>query len=123
MMADANQPSEVMVAAADIDPSLGSLANAQVSLAGPDRIYVSNIMYDGQTYSALLRYTGGTSATVEAVYGPMGKLIPDAVGLSQTGLTFVAPDSVEVSNVEVGGVGYTGTLQYVGNGQVQAPVR
>ena len=119
MMADANQPSEVMVAAADIDPSLGSLANAQVSLAGPDRIYVSNIMYDGQTYSALLRYTGGTSATVEAVYGPMGKLIPDAVGLSQTGLTFVAPDSVEVSNVEVGGVGYTGTLQYVGNGQVQ----
>ena len=119
MMADADQPSEVMVAAADIDPSLGSLANAQVSLAGPDRIYVSNIMYDGQTYSALLRYTGGTSATVEAVYGPMGKLIPDAVGLSQTGLTFVAPDSVEVSNVEVGGVGYTGTLQYVGNGQVQ----
>ena len=119
MMADANQPSEVMVAAADIDPSLGSLANAQVSLAGPDRIYVSNIMYDGQTYSALLRYTGGTSATVEAVYGPMGKLIPDAVGLSQTGLTFVAPDSVEVSNVEVGGVGYTGTLQYVGNGQAQ----
>ena len=43
--------------------------------AGPDSIYVSNIMYGGQPYSALLKYTGGTTATVEAVYGPM---LPDS---------------------------------------------
>ena len=119
MMAAAHQPSEVMVSAAMLDPSMASLDNAQVSLAGPDSIYVSSIMYDGQSYSALLKYSGGTTATVEAVYGPMGKLIPDSVGLSQTGLTFMAPDSLDVSNVQVGGMGYSGTLQYAGGNQLQ----
>ena len=119
MMADAYQPSAVMVSAEMLDPSMANLDHVQVSLAGPDSIYVSNIMYAGQPYSALLKYTGGTSATVEAVYGPMGKLLPDSVGLSQTGLAFVAPASLAVSNVEVGGVGYSGTLEYAGGNQLQ----
>ena len=119
MMADAYQPSAVMVSAEMLDPSMANLDHVQVSLAGPDSIYVSNIMYGGQPYSALLKYTGGTSATVEAVYGPMGKLLPDSVGLSQTGLAFVAPASLAVSNVEVGGVGYSGTLEYAGGNQLQ----
>ena len=119
MMADAYQPSAVMVSAEMLDPSMANLDHVQVSLAGPDSIYVSNIMYAGQPYSALLKYTGGTSATVEAVYGPMGKLLPDSVGLSQTGLAFVAPASLAVSNVEVGGVGYSGTLEYAGGNQLR----
>ena len=112
MMMAAHQPSEVMVSAAMLDPSLANIDNAQVSLAGPDAIYISNILYAGVPYSALLKYSGGTSATVEAVYGPLGKLIPDSVGLSQTELAFVPPASLAVSNVEVGGVGYSGTLEY-----------
>ena len=119
MMAAAYQPSAVMVSAAMLDPSLANLDHAQVSLAGPDSIYVSNIMYAGQPYSALLKYTGGTSATVEAVYGPMGKLIPDSVGLAQTDLAFVAPASLAVSNVAVGGAGYSGTLEYAGGNQLR----
>ena len=119
MMAAAYQPSEVMVSAAMLDPSLANIDNAQVSLAGPDSIYISNIMYAGAPYSALLKYSGGTSATVEAVYGPMGKLIPDSVGLSQVELEFVAPASLNVSNVEVGGVGYSGTLEYAGGNQLR----
>ena len=119
MMADAYQPSEVMVSAAMLDPSLANIDNVQVSLAGPDSIYLSNIMYAGAPYSALLRYRGGTSATVEAIYGPMGKLIPDSVGLSQTELAFVAPASLAVENVEVGGVGYSGTLEYAGGNQLR----
>ena len=119
MMMDAYQPSEVMVSAAMLDPSMANIDNVQVSLAGPDAIYLSNIMYAGVPYSALLRYRGGTSATVEAVYGPMGKLIPDSVGLSQTELAFVAPASLAVENVEVGGVGYSGTLEYAGGNQLR----
>ena len=46
-----------------------SLDGAQASLAGPDRVYVSSIEYAGESYSALLRYRGGTTATVEQVYG------------------------------------------------------
>ncbi len=119
MMADAYQPSQVMVSADMLDPSLANLDRVQVSLAGPDAVYLSNIMYDGVPYSALLRYTGGTSATVEAVYGPMGKLIPDSVGLSRTTVDFMAPAAVAVSNVEVGGVGYSGTLEYAGGDQLR----
>ena len=119
MMAAAYQPSEVMISAAMLDPSLANIDHAQVSLAGPDSIYISNIMYDGVPYSALLKYSGGTSATVEAVYGPMGKLLPDSVGLSQVELDFVAPASLAVSNVEVGGVGYSGTLEYAGGNQLR----
>ena len=95
------------------------MANAQISLAGPDSIYVSNLSYDGQVSSVLLRYDGGTTASVAAVYGSTGKLIPDSVGLSQAELTFVAPDSLQISNVNVGGAGFTGTLQYIGNGQAR----
>ena len=119
MMAAAYQPSEVMVSADQLDPSLLNLEHAQASLAGPDSIYVTSIMYDGLRYSALLKYAGGTTATVEAVFGPMGKLIPDSVGLSHTGFAFMAPATLAVSNVEVGGVGYSGELQYTGGNQLQ----
>ena len=119
MMADAFQPSAVMVADDQLDPSLGSLADARVAVAGPDSVYISSIRYGGQSYSALLKYTGGTTAEVRQVYGSAGKLIPDSVDLSQIELTFVAPNSLQVSNVSVGGVGYSGTLAYAGNGKLQ----
>ena len=119
LLADMFQPSAVMVADDQLDPSLGSLADARVAVAGPDSVYISSITYGGQSYSALLKYTGGTTAEVRQVYGSAGKLIPDSVDLSQTELTFVAPNSLQVSNVSVGGVGYSGTLAYAGDGMLQ----
>ena len=119
MMMDMHQPSEVMVSFADLDAGLVNFDNAMASLAGPDAIYVSNIMYAGRPYSALLRYEGGTTATVKQVFGPDGKLIPDSVGLSQTEIAFRSPDTFAVSNVAIGDNGYSGTLQYTGNGQLQ----
>ena len=119
MMMDMHQPSEVMVSFADLDAGLVNFDNAMASLAGPDAIYVSNIMYAGRPYSALLSYDGGTTATVKQVFGPDGKLIPDSVGLSQTEIAFRSPDTFAVSNVAIGDNGYSGTLQYTGNGQLQ----
>jgi len=119
VLADMFQPSAVMVSDDQLDPSMGSLADARVAVAGPDSVYISSIRYGGQSYSALLKYTGGTTAEVRQVYGSAGKLIPDSVDLSQTELTFVAPASLQVSNVSVGGVGYSGTLTYAGNGKLQ----
>ena len=119
MQAEAYQPSAVMVTAEGLDASLLSFAGAQASLAGPDRVYVSSIEYDGQSYSALLRYRGGTTATVEQVYGPSGKLIPDTVGLSRTELAFVAPDVLDIAYVEVGGQGYSGQLRYAGGNRLE----
>ena len=119
MMADAFQPSAVMISDGQIDPSRASFADARVAIAGPDSVYVSSIMYDGQRYSALLRYTGGTTAEVKQIYGTAGKMIPDSVDLSQTELVFMAPNAWEVSNVSVGGMGYSGTLAYAGDGKLQ----
>ena len=39
--------------------------------------------------------------------------------LSQVELDFVAPASLAISNVEVGGVGYSGTLEYAGGNQLR----
>ena len=119
MMADAFQPSAVMISDGQIDPSRASFADAHIAIAGPDSVYVSSILYDGQRYSALLRYTGGTTAEVTHMFGSSGKLIPDSVDLSQTDLVFMSPNAWEVSNVSVGGVGYSGTLAYAGNGKLQ----
>ena len=109
----------MMAAAGRIDPSLLNLDAAQVSLAGPDSVYVSSIEYDGENYSARLRYDGGTTATVEQVFGPGGELIPDSVGLSDTGLALVEPDLIEVSPVEVNGRGYSGRLRYTGDNRLE----
>ena len=119
MQADAYQPSAVEVAEDRLDGSLLSLAGARASLAGPDRVYVTAIEYGGENYSALLRYRGGTTATVEQVYGPSGKLIPDSVGLAQTRLAFVAPDVLDIAYVEVDGQGYSGQLRYAGDNRLE----
>ena len=119
MQADAYQASAVAVSADRLDGSRLSLAGARASLAGPDRVYVTSIEYAGENYSALLRYRGGTTATVEQVYGPRGKLIPDTVGLAQTRLAFVAPDVLDIAYVEVDGQGYSGQLRYAGDNRLE----
>ena len=119
MMADAHRPSVVMISADQIDPGLLNLNAAQVSLAGPESVYISSIRYAGDTYSALLRYRGGTTATVENIYGPTGKLIPDSVDLSQTELTLIEPDIVDVAYVGVGRTGYSGQLRYAGDNRLE----
>ncbi|MDE0448880.1 MAG: hypothetical protein OXH96_19625, partial [Spirochaetaceae bacterium] len=119
MMAEAYRPSVVMISADRIDPRLLNLDAAEASLAGPESVYISSIRYAGDTYSALLRYRGGTTATVESIFGPTGKLIPDSVDLSQTELTLVEPDVLDVAYVGVGGTGYSGQLRYAGDNRLE----
>ena len=119
MVAEAHRPSAVMIAAGQIDPSLLNLDAAQVYLAGPESIYVSSIRYGGETYSALLRYRGGTTATVERIFGSSGKLIPDSVDLSHTELTLIAPDILDVAYVGIGGGGFSGKLRYAGDNRLE----
>ena len=119
LMAEAYRPSVVMISAAQIDPGLLNLDAAQASLAGPESVYISSIRYAGDTYSALLRYRGGTTATVESIFGPSGKLIPDSVDLSRTELTLVEPDILDVAYVGVGNTGYSGQLRYAGDNRLE----
>ena len=119
MMMSALPSAALMVAADQLDMSLLNLDSARVSLAGPDSVYVSSIKYAGENYSALLKYQGGTTATVEQVFGPNGVLIPTSVGLAQTELAFVPPDVLDISYVEVGGQGYSGQLRHAGDNRLE----
>ena len=119
LRAAAHQPAAIAVAADRLVPGRLSFASAQASVAGPDTIYVSGIEYQGRSYSALLKYRGGTSATVEQVYGPRGKLIPDSVSLAQAQLAFAPPDALNISYVELNGRGYSGQLRYAGGNRLR----
>ena len=119
MMMSALPSAALMVAADQLDMSLLNLDSARVSLAGPDSVYVSSIKYVGENYSALLKYQGGTTATVEQVFGPNGVLISPSVGLAQTELAFVPPDILDISYVEVGGQGYSGQLRHAGDNRLE----
>ena len=119
MMMSALPSAALLVAADQLDMRLLSLDSARVSLAGPDSVYVSSIRYAGENYSALLKYQGGTTATVEQVFGPNGVLISPSVGLAQTELAFVPPDVLDISYVEVGGQGYSGQLRHAGDNRLE----
>ena len=69
-------------------------------------------------YSTLLRYLGGTTMTVKAIFGSAGKLIPDVLDLSKTKLSLTGPDTVLISNVGIREAAYSGELKYVGGGQL-----
>ena len=120
VLAAARHPSEVMVDHRELDLTLLSLKQAKVALAGPDLVYLTHINYDGQSYSALLKYQGGTAATVEAVYASSEKWIPTSVGLSQVQLSFTEPSVVDVSYVELDGKVYSGQLWYAGANRLEA---
>ena len=56
---------------------------------------------------------------MESIYGPNGTLIPDSVDLSQTELTLIEPDVLDVAFVDVGGTGYSGQLRYAGDNRLE----
>ena len=114
-----SHPAAVVVALDRLDVGLLSLAEAQVSLAGPDTVYISSITYDGRTYSGLLQYRGGTAFAVEAVFDSSKKLFPDSLDLAQTELALIEPDLLDISYVAVGDQGYSGGLRYVGDNRFE----
>ncbi len=117
--AAADQPPALMVSVGQLDPRLLNFDAAQASVAGPDTVYVSSIKYAGDEYSAVLKYRGGTTATVATVFGPQGKLIPDSVDLTRTKFSFTEPDMIDISYVAVDGVGYSGRLRLSGDNQLE----
>ena len=119
MMADTRESTAATFSADRLDTSRLSFESTQAAVAGPDLIYVSPIMYDGQSYSALLKYQGGTTATVERIFGPNGRRIPTSVSLSQTELTFEPPDLLDISFVDLNGQGYSGQLRYAGDNRLE----
>ena len=97
-----------------IDVNNLDLSKAEMSLAGPDRIYVTNIYYDNTRLSVLLKSDGAYGATI---YGPWyddDKLLYDSYELGYAALEIKDGNTVQISDLLLGGKGYAGALTYDG---------
>ena len=101
----------------ELEIDLISLDGARLSVAGPDSIYITGIGYGSGTFAARMRYLGGNQGILEALYDASAGRIPN-VDLSTPALEVVAPDTLVVSNVGIGGAAYTFSLRFSLDGSI-----
>ena len=97
-----------------IDPSQIDLSNAKLSVAGPDSVYVRSIGYQGQLLSVLLQFDGLSGAKIYGPYFSGTKLMQDSYELEYATLRIQGGDTIIVSDLILGGNGYSGRLKYDG---------
>ena len=102
---------------AGLNIDLISLDAARLSVAGPDSIYITGIGYGNGTFAARMRYLGGNQGILEALYDASAGRIPN-VDLSTPALEVVAPDTLVVSNVGIGGAAYAFSLRFSLDGSI-----
>jgi uncharacterized coiled-coil protein SlyX len=91
-----------------LDPSKFDMSNAQVSVAGPQSVYIQDLMYNGVAYSALLTYDGAYGATIK-LYDYANTFLA-GTDLSNVKLQIQANGKLLVSDILIGGSGYGGRL-------------
>ena len=104
----------VQVPAQSLDPNLLDFSKAQVSLAGPDRVYVRSIYYGGTGLSVLLVYDGAFGATIYGPYLDADKVLLDSYELGYASLWKKGTNQIVVADIILGGAGYSGTLKWDG---------
>lgn len=97
-----------------VDTSLLDLSDVELNLAGPDSVYVTNILYGGTQISVLLRYNGATGATIYGPYANDDKLLLDSFELGEAEVRIRGGDTLVVSDLLLYGAGVTGRLKYDG---------
>lgn len=99
------------VSAQAIDVSKLDFSQARVSMAGPDKVYVRSVMYDGQSVSVTLTYDGESGATIE---GPFieDKLFQDTDEVAYATITKSGENSITVSPIVVGGQAYAYVFEW-----------
>ncbi len=102
-----------------VDPAALDLSQAKVSLAGPDRVYLTQIEYGGKEVSIVLKYDGKVGAQVIGPYFAKDKTLPDALDLSNTKLSISETGLIEVANVNLYGATYSGHLKYAAGAKLE----
>ena len=97
-----------------IDASLIDMSKAEMSLAGPQSVYVTNIYYGDTRLSALLEYNGTTGATIKALYYDADKLLLDSFDFGQVELRLQGDSTLIISDMVLYGVGVSGRFSYDG---------
>lgn len=97
-----------------IDTSMIDLSEAQLSIAGPDRVYVRNIYYGDTRMSVILEYNGAAGATVIGPYFDDTKLLQDDYELGYAKMRIQGGDTLVISDMVIAGAGVSGQLTYDG---------
>lgn len=97
-----------------IDASKVDLSKAEMSLAGPDSVYVSNIYYGATRLSVVLKYNGTTGATIYGPYYDDDKLLLDSFEFGQAELRLQGDSTLIISNLDLYGSGVSGRFSYDG---------
>ena len=97
-----------------IDTSLIDVSKAELNLAGPDSVYITNVYYGGARLSVLLRYNDGTGATIYGPYFDDSKLLLDSFELGEASIRQTSRDTLVVSDLILYGSGVSGRLKYDG---------
>jgi hypothetical protein len=97
-----------------INPAGIDLSKAEMAIAGPNSIYVTNINYNGTILSVLLKYDGATGAIIYGPWFASDKLLQDNYELGYATINKLGTDSLVVSNVVVGSAAYTGRFKFDG---------
>ena len=97
-----------------VDTSKVDLSKAEMSLAGPDKVYVSNIYYGDIRLSVLLKYNGATGATIYGPYLDEDKFVLDSFELGQADLRLLGDSTLIISDLVLYGAGVSGRFKYDG---------
>ena len=97
-----------------VDTTKIDLSRAELSLAGPDAVYVTNIYYGNTRLSVLLKYNGMTGATIYGPYYDSDKFLLDSFELGYANLRVQGNDTIIVSDLILYGQGVSGRLKYDG---------
>lgn len=101
---------------ANPDPSLLDLSKAKASIAGPDKVYVRSLYYDGVEFSVLLEYDGADGAYAWGPYLENDKYLQDYVNLDYVYFRKRGSDEVNIYDVYAGGdEAYSGTVKWAGD--------
>jgi hypothetical protein len=100
--------------AQSIDPGKIDMSKAELSLAGPNSVYVSNIYYGATRLSVLLKYDGQTGALIYGPYYDEDKFLLDSFELGYADLRMQGGDTLVVSDLILYGQGVSARFKYDG---------
>lgn len=97
-----------------IDQSKLDFNQAELAIAGPDEVYVTNIMYDGAPLSVLLKWDGGTGAVIYGPWFATDKVLQDSYELGYATVNKAGTNRIMISDIIIGSNAYTGTATFDG---------
>ncbi len=100
-----------------IDQTKLDLSKAELAVAGPDEVYVTDILYDGEPLSVLLKYDGQNGAIIYGPWFAEDKVLPDNFNLRYATARRTGSDKITISDVIIGSAAYTLTATFNGSSE------